>query len=73
VPEHVIDEISNALYSISELIWELEDRTSGTLTPDVTDEERLLYDMDDVTDDVVESLEEEIPYIFPARPPPEEE
>lgn len=51
----------------TELIWESEDRSPGRADypPSV--------DVDEITDDVFESQEKEIPYMFPDRPPPEEE
>ncbi|MCJ7616952.1 MAG: TraR/DksA C4-type zinc finger protein [Desulfobacterales bacterium] len=51
----------------TELIWEREDRSPGRAdyTPSV--------DVDEITDDVFESQEKEIPYMFPDQPPPEEE
>jgi len=51
----------------TELLWEREDRSSGRA--DYT----LSVDVDEITDDVFESKEKEVPYIFPDRPPPEKE
>jgi hypothetical protein len=51
----------------TELIWEREDRSPGRADypPSVN--------VDEITDDVFESQEKEVPYMFPDRPPPEEE
>ena len=52
---------------ITELMWEREDRAPGR-TPFA-----LSADVEEISDDVFESQEKETPYIFPDRPPPEEE
>lgn len=52
---------------ITELIWEREDRAPGR-TPFAPS-----ADVEEISDDVFESQEKGIPYIFPDRPPPEEE
>jgi len=52
---------------INELLWEREDRAPGR-TPFA-----LSADVEEISDDVFESQEKGIPYIFPDRPPPEEE
>lgn len=49
-----------------ELIWEREDRAPGRA------DFSLSVDVDKITEDVFESHEEQIPYMFPDRPPPEE-
>lgn len=55
------------LLDINELIWERDDRAPGRAPfPPSADEDTL-------SDDVVESQEEEIPYFYPDRPPPEKE
>ena len=58
---------------INELIWEREDRAPGKDTNALGKDECSVYNEEEITDDVFESLKEEIPYIFPDRPPPEEE
>ena len=50
----------------NELIWEREDRAPGRANF------RLSVDVDEITDDVFESQEQQIPYMLPNRPPPEE-
>lgn len=52
---------------INELMWEREDRAPGR-TPFA-----LSADVEEISDDVFESQEKETPYIFPDRPPPEQE
>lgn len=52
---------------INELEWEREDRAPGKAPF------ALSVDEDEISDDVFESQEKETPYIFPDRPPPEEE
>jgi hypothetical protein len=42
------------------------------MLPGVNDEDGLFYDTDQVTNDVVESVEKEIYYVFPNRPQLEE-
>lgn len=66
--ESIIDHLQ-----ICQLVWERDERASGNLAPGANDEERLLYNLDEFTDDVLESIEKEIPYILPERPEPEEE
>ena len=51
---------------ITELIWEREDRAPGRASFPLS------ADVDEIGDDVFESQEQETPYIFPDRPPPEE-
>jgi len=52
---------------ITEVIWEREDRTPGKIPF------ALSADVEEISDDVFESQEKGLPYIFPDRPPPEEE
>lgn len=52
---------------INELEWEREDRAPGRAPF------ALSVDQDEISDDVFESQEKGTPYIFPDRPPPEEE
>ncbi|MCK4728232.1 MAG: BON domain-containing protein, partial [Desulfobacterales bacterium] len=52
---------------INELEWEREDRAPGRAPFGLS------VDEDEISDDVFESQEKETPYIFPDRPPPEEE
>jgi DnaK suppressor protein len=52
---------------INELMWEREDRAPGR-TPFA-----LSADVEEISDDVFDSQEKETPYIFPDRPPPEED
>ena len=51
---------------ITELIWEREDRAPGRASFPLS------VDVDEISDDVFEAQEQETPYIFPDRPPPEE-
>lgn len=56
---------------INKLIWERRKRSAGTTAPGLG-EKRKIYEIDEVAEDVFESQEEESPYMFPDRPPPEE-
>ncbi len=58
---------------IDELTWEREDRTPGTVTPSLSEADRLFYNLENFTEDVVEAQEEEIPYNPADRPLPEKE
>jgi RNA polymerase-binding transcription factor DksA len=66
--ESIIDHLQ-----ICQMVWERDDHASGNLPHTANDLERLIYSMDELTDDVIESLEQEIPYILPERPQPDEE
>jgi RNA polymerase-binding transcription factor DksA len=57
----------------NELIWEREDRAPGRDPSGLGAEECPVEEVDEFTDDVFESQEGEIPYVFPDRPPPKEE
>ena len=65
--ESIIDHLQ-----ICQLIWERDDRASGNIAPTANDAERLIFNIDEFTDDVIESIEQEIPYILPERPQPDE-
>ncbi len=58
---------------IRELIWRQEDLTPDRETADLGTEEYSVYNVDKISDDVIESEEKEIPYYFPDRPPAEKE
>jgi len=55
---------------VSDVMWETEDRTSGTVPPEATEEERLIYDGEEMSDDVFEAEESDVPYMAPESPPP---
>ncbi len=56
---------------INELDWEREDLAPGTAEPEPTIDEQMLYDEEPFTENIFESEENEIPYDFPERVPPE--
>ena len=56
---------------INELDWEREDVAPGTADPEPTPYEQMLYDEEPYTENIFESEEDEIPYDFPERVPPE--
>ena len=58
---------------IGELIWGREDLTPDIETADLGTEEYSAYNVDEISNDVIESEEKEIPYYFPDRPPAEKE
>jgi DnaK suppressor protein len=58
---------------IRELIWEREDLAPDRETADLGTEEYSAYNVDTISNDVIESEEKEIPYYFPDRPPAEKE
>ena len=58
---------------IRELIWGREDLTPDRETADLRTEEYSAYNVDEISNDVIESEEKEIPYSFPDRPPAEKE
>ena len=58
---------------IRELIWGREDLTPDRETADLGTEECSPYNVDKISNDVIESEEQEIPYDFPDRPPAEKE
>jgi RNA polymerase-binding transcription factor DksA len=58
---------------IRELIWRQEDLTPDRETAAPGTEEYSAYNIDEISDDVIESEEKEIPYYFPDRPPAEKE
>jgi DnaK suppressor protein len=64
--EAIIDRLE-----INKLIWEREKRSAGTTEPELGSEKRKIYEIDELAEDVFESQEEEKPYMFPDRPPPE--
>lgn len=51
---------------IDEVLWEREDRAPGK------DPFALSVDTDEISDDIFESQEKDVPYMFPASPPEEE-
>ena len=58
---------------IRELIWEREGHAPAREIDYLGAEEYSAYDVDKISDDVIESEEKEIPYYFPDRPPAEKE
>jgi DnaK suppressor protein len=56
---------------IRELIWGREDLAPAEETVVLGTEECSAYNVDKISDDVIESEEKEIPYYFPDRPPAE--
>jgi len=58
---------------IRELIWGREDLTPDRETVELDTEECSPYNVDKISNDVIESEEKEIPYYFPDRPPAEKE
>lgn len=58
---------------ITDLPWEREDRTPGTVPPSGDTGGGGLAESDQFSDDVFESRDEELPYIPPEGPPPEKE
>ncbi|RMF91156.1 MAG: BON domain-containing protein [Nitrospinota bacterium] len=58
---------------IDEMIWEREDRTPSPPRPLVSEDEQLLYDLEELSEDVFEAQEEEVPYTPPDRLQPERE
>lgn len=58
---------------IRELIWKREDLAPDRETADLGTEEYSAYNVDEISNDVIESEEKEIPYYFPDRPPAEKE
>jgi DnaK suppressor protein len=58
---------------IRELMWEHEGYAPGMETAALGTEEYSAYNVDKISDDVIESEEKEIPYYFPDRPPAEKE
>lgn len=56
---------------IDALDWEREDVTPGTVEPDQTPYEKMLYDEEPYTENLLESEEDEIPYDLPDKIPPE--
>jgi DnaK suppressor protein len=57
---------------INEIIWEREDRAPGAVVSGISENERLLYSLEEFTEDVFESQEEGLPYSPADRPLPEE-
>jgi hypothetical protein len=55
------------------LMWEHEGHAPGMETAALGTEEYSAYNVDKISNDVIESEEEEIPYYFPDRPPAEKE
>lgn len=58
---------------IRELMWKREDRAPARETDYLGTEEYSAYNVDKISNDVIESEEKEIPYYFPDRPPAEKE
>jgi DnaK suppressor protein len=56
---------------VSDLPWEREDRTPGTITPGDPFEERIFREAERTSEDIFESQDEEMPYTPPEGPPPE--
>ena len=56
---------------INELDWEREDVAPGTVDPEPTPYEQMLYDEEPYTENIFESEEDEIPYDLPDKVPPE--
>ncbi len=56
---------------INELDWEREDVTPGTVDPNPTPHDLMLYDEDPYTENIFESEEDEVPYDLPDKVPPE--
>ena len=56
---------------INELDWEREDVAPGTVDPEPTPYEQMLYDEEPFTENIFESEEDEIPYDLPDKAPPE--
>jgi hypothetical protein len=56
---------------INGLDWELEDVAPGTVEPDPTPYEKVLYDEEPYTENIIESEEDGIPYDLPDKVPPE--
>jgi DnaK suppressor protein len=60
--ESIVDHLG-----IIEVAWEREDRTSGK------NKFAESVDSDEIAEDIFESQEDELPYMYPDRPPPEKE
>jgi DnaK suppressor protein len=58
---------------IRELMWEREGHAPAGETDYLGTEEYSAYNVDKISNDVIESEEKEIPYYFPDRPPAEKE
>ena len=56
---------------INALDWERENVAPGTVEPDQTPYEKMLYDEEPYTENILESEEDEIPYDLPHKVPPE--
>ena len=56
--------------NVSDVNWEREDRTTGKVPPEVSEEERLIYDGEEMSNDVFEAEENDVPYMAPESPPP---
>jgi len=58
---------------INKVIWERENRSAGTIPYSPGPDKNKIYEIDELAEDVFESQEEDKPYMFPDRPPPENE